>query len=512
MAYFRASLGIVGKSDGGRAMRRTAYLRCTVADAFDFSSKAPELQHCGVIIPTGSDPKYMDPDMLWPEVEATETRVNSIFARTLEIAIPDAIPERLHDRFAKDLLTWITVEYDLPLEWAIHKDRGHFRDDPNFHIHASIATRGLDANGWLKKKDRAFKTLCSKSRATGGKIPLRGIIADKMNAWMSAHNIDATVTAQANADRDLVIPNMPKSVVKAFQRYQAAALQAHRDGVDPPEMPAWLDGLIAQHRAQSEAVRQVRSAQDHLETILKLRNSNSPVSIEGVENDRTEQPEPNTGAGEGRSQTSILASEKHEDEYGQHPGETGRDSGSIGRRPPQADDGRNSGAAEGDGSGHQGVEERKQGTEGYDQRTAASGPTRLQWLRRRIVGRYTVRLLQLLFSRKGPTAIQRIKRRAVGRKALVTLQQIRERLNDSGPTKIQKLRRDAVGQSALTTLAEIREELDRRGPTRAQQIKRKQAGNAALRQLQEISAFADSPAPSSYDGSPENSFNSSSGL
>lgn len=466
MAYFRASLGIVGKSDGGRAMRRTAYLRCTVAGEFDFSSKAPELQHCGIIIPAGSDPKYMDPDVLWSGVETAETRVNSVFARTLEIAIPDAVPEDLHDQFAKDLLTWITAEYDLPLEWAVHKDRGHFRDNPNFHIHASIATRGLDANGWLAKKDRAFKTLCSKSRATGGKIPLRSIISDRMNAWMSAHNIDATVTAEANADRDLIIPNMPKSVVKAFQRYYAAAILAHREGVESPEMPAWLDRLIAKHRAQSEAVRQVRSAQDHLETILKLQNSNSLVNIEGIENDRTEQPEPKTGANERRNQTSILASEQHKEEYGRHPSETGRDSGSIGRRPPQADDGRNSGAAESDSSGRLGVEEREQGTESYDQRAAASGPTILQQLRRRIVGRYSLKLLQRLFSRKGSTAIQRIKRRVIGRKTLVTLQRLNERLNDIGPTRIQKLRRDAVGQCALTTLAGIREELDHKGPTR----------------------------------------------
>lgn len=492
-------------------MRRTAYLRCTVADEFDFSSKAPELQHCGVIIPAGVNFQYMDPEVLWSEVEATETRVNSVFARTLEIAIPDAIPEELHNEFAKDLLAWITVEYNLPLEWAIHKDRGHFRDDPNFHIHTSIATRGLGTDGWLKRKDRAFKTLCSKSRATGGKILLRGIIADRMNAWMSAHNIDATVTAEANADRDLVIPTMPKSVFKAFQRYQAAAEQAHCNGVEPSEMPAWLDRLIAQHRAQSEAVRQVRSAQAHLETILKLQDRNSPVNNEGIKDDSAEKSGPRTGSSGGKNQTSVLATEPYEEEYRRHPSEAGRDSGSIGRRPPQADDGRNSGTAESDSSGRQGVEEREQGTESYDQRTAASRPTRLQRLRRRLVGRYTLKLLDLLFSRKGPTAIQRIKRRAVGRKALVTLQHIHERLNDRGPTTIQKLRRDAVGQRALTTLAGIREEVDRKGPTSVQQIKRMQAGNAALRQLQEISAFADSSASSTYDGCPQNGHSFSSG-
>lgn len=480
MAYFRASLGIVGKSDGGRAMRRTAYLRCTVADQFDFSSKASELQHCGVIIPAGAAHEYMDPEVLWSAVEATETRVNSVFARTLEVAIPDAIPEGLHDRFATDLLTWITVEYNLPLEWSIHKDQGHFRDDPNFHIHASIATRGLSANGWLKNKDRAFKTLCSKSRSTGGKIPLRAIIADRMNAWMSAHNIDATVTAEANADCELVIPDMPKSVIKAFQRYESAAVYARRNGVEPPERPAWLDRLIAHHHARSEAVRQVRCAQDHLETILKLSESKSSSSIEGAEDDRTER----TRRREGKDQTSILASEQNKEEHRRHFIETGGYCGSIRGRSAQANHGRNSGTAESDSSGHQSFEERQQRTEGPDQ--TAPGLTRLQRLRRRIVGRYSLNLHQRMFGRKGPTTPQWIKRRAVGRKALTTLQRLRKQLSDRGPTRLQKLRRNAVGQGTLTRLAEIRREFDPKGPTTIQRIKRKQIGNSSLRQVKEI--------------------------
>lgn len=314
VAYFRASLGIIAKSAGGRASRRSAYTRCAKTEEFDYSHKIDELQDHDVILPGNANREFADPDFLWAEVENRENRINSVFARTLEIAIPDEVPEDKHREFAEHMIGWIVEQYRLPAEWAIHKDKGQFRTADNFHVHATIATRGLDANGWLKNKDREFKQLCTKNKKIHGdaRIPLRFEIADRMNAWMKSHGIDATVSAAPKPDQELVIPNMPKNVVRAFQRHQAEVADAHLHGLKAPPMIAWLNRYIQKFHAEHAAKKELEAAQSALNNIgtgdltndqpERLRpddetirtNTGTDTSVSSTNELRTDQERPDT--------------------------------------------------------------------------------------------------------------------------------------------------------------------------------------------------------------------------
>ena len=274
MAFFRVSVGVVAKSDGGSVRRRSAYVRGTAFDEFNFLHKASELQDNGILLPAHANDDYLDPEVLWSSVEATETSINAVLGRTLEIAIPLEIPEDLHTKFATDMLQFIVDDYGLAVEWAIHKDWSEKLGRYTFHIHSTETTRGFDDDGLMTKKvnkDRKFKSLCSKSRATGGKILVRGVISEQMNTWMDVHGIEAEVTHEAHDDRDLIIPDMPFNVRKVYQRWQEAVKDAELENNPTPDCPYYVQKYLD----EISAVEELRATQADLE---KIRNQPDELS------------------------------------------------------------------------------------------------------------------------------------------------------------------------------------------------------------------------------------------
>ena len=268
MAFFRVSVGVVAKSDGGSVRRRSAYVRGTAFDEFDFLHKASELQDNGILLPAHANDDYLDPEVLWSSVEATETAVNAVLGRTLEIAIPLEVPEDLHTKFATDMLQFIVDDYGLGIEWAIHKDWSEQLGKYTYHVHSTATTRRFDTEGIMTKKvnkDREFKSLCSKSRATGGKILIRGVVSEQMNSWMDVHGIDAEVTHNAHDDRELIIPDMPYSVRKAYQRWQEAVKVAELQDTPAPDCPYYVQTYLD----EISAVKELRAAKAAIETIRK---------------------------------------------------------------------------------------------------------------------------------------------------------------------------------------------------------------------------------------------------
>ena len=114
-------------------------------------------------------------------------------------------------------------------------------------------------------KDREFKSLCSKSRATGGKILIRGVVSEQMNSWMDVHGIDAEVTHNAHDDRELIIPDMPYSVRKAYQRWQEAVKAAELQDTPAPDCPYYVRTYLD----EISAVKELRAAKAALKTIRK---------------------------------------------------------------------------------------------------------------------------------------------------------------------------------------------------------------------------------------------------
>ena len=82
---------------------------------------------------------------------------------------------------------------------------------------------------------------------------------------MDVHGIDAEVTHNAHDDRELIIPDMPYSVRKAYQRWQEAVKAAELQDTPAPDCPYYVRTYLD----EISAVKELRAAKAALETIRK---------------------------------------------------------------------------------------------------------------------------------------------------------------------------------------------------------------------------------------------------
>lgn len=216
MSFFRASFGIVGKSDGGSALRRSAYQRCTISDGFDFSDKLNEFVHNEIMLPPGSPKNFTDSSTLWKSVEAAEKRCDAQLSRTIEIAIPHEVPENLRNDFAREILQPY-VDRGFGLEWTRHKAEHLFSDSSsnssteNDHIHVQMTLRTISSSGLDAKKDRDFNTYM---RTRNGR-QAREDIAERMNNFFQKHNISANVDP---GPKNETVEDIPKKIINQIKR------------------------------------------------------------------------------------------------------------------------------------------------------------------------------------------------------------------------------------------------------------------------------------------------------
>lgn len=266
MAHFRASFNVVQRSSGGSSVRRSAYARCDVAAEFDFTSKASEFVSGEVLLPDGADLALMDPTTLWSAVEATETRINSQTARTLEFAIPNEIPKEEWPAFAHALLTEFT-DLGFAVEYAIHDVEALFEDGPdaprNGHIHAAVTMRTVAENGFNKIKDRVQNT-----RFKASIIETREHFATIMNGFMSQRGILTTVDHRTKAESNPDEPRIPiasAGVRGAYKRYKEN--KAAGKSVELPE-------FVAEYLEQrAEAIAAIKEFREALANLTEVENS-----------------------------------------------------------------------------------------------------------------------------------------------------------------------------------------------------------------------------------------------
>jgi hypothetical protein len=208
------NFGIVGKADGGSALRRSAYQRCANSDGFDFSEKAHEFAHNEIMMPAGAPDSFTDSSTIWKSVEAAEKRCDAQLSRTIDFAIPHEVPEDLRNEFARDVLQFY-VDQGFALEWTRHKADHMFSDSSsdtfNDHIHAQITLRTVDAQGLNSKKDRAFNTYMRKRNGRQA----REDFAERINSFFKRNNINAEVAADKT---DEPIIDIPSKLIAEYNR------------------------------------------------------------------------------------------------------------------------------------------------------------------------------------------------------------------------------------------------------------------------------------------------------
>lgn len=268
--FFRVQFGVVSRSDGHSAAKRSAYQACgRVVDhqgrVFDFSRKRKGHVRTLMLVPDGAPDWTYEPESLWQRAAEAEKRIDAQEARIVDFSMPRQVPEPLWEQCIRHVYAPF-VERGMAFQIDIHNtpasDGGR-----NVNVHGLATLRPIDGDGFAKRKDRTWNDLF---RERGGRN-VREMFASQLTAFCQEHGISYEGDARPNADRDLPDPEpqLPKWNFEAYARTQ--------------EMPEALAALHEHRRTrrQWEAARaeEIEAALElsHLETRLRAQRQRRVV-------------------------------------------------------------------------------------------------------------------------------------------------------------------------------------------------------------------------------------------
>lgn len=253
--FFRVQLGVVSRSEGHSAAKRSAYQACGVivahdGERFDFTRKASEHVQTIILMLDGAPDWARQPESLWQRAALAEKRVDAQEARILDFSMPRAVPAELWEPCVRHVYQPF-FEMGMIMQVDIH-DSPASDGGRNVNVHGLAALREIDGDGFAARKNRTWN---DHFRERNGRT-VRELFAERLTGFCQAHDIDYQGDARPNAERDLADPEpeLPKWNFRAWKR----------DG----EMPEALAAL-QEHRARR---RQWEAAQaEEIEATLDLR-------------------------------------------------------------------------------------------------------------------------------------------------------------------------------------------------------------------------------------------------
>lgn len=270
--FFRVQFGIVSRSDGHSAAKRSAYQACgkTVdheGRAFDFSRRRKEHVRTVMLAPEGAPEWAREPDALWQRAAEAEKRIDAQEARIVDFSMPRAIPPELWEACIRHVYQPF-IERGMVFQIDIH-DVAASDGGRNINVHGLTSLRPIDGDGFAKRKDRTWNDLF---RERGGRN-VREMFAERLTAFCREHGIEYEGDARPNAERDLPDPEpqLPKWNFEAFARTQEmpealAALHDHRarrrewETAKAEEIEAALDLDRLEMRLRAQRQRRVAPA------------------------------------------------------------------------------------------------------------------------------------------------------------------------------------------------------------------------------------------------------------
>ncbi len=257
---FRVQFGIVGRSTGGSALRRSAYQKCDALDDFDYSDKTTEHRGHFMLVPDTAS-WATDAGTVWRAAEAMERRCDAQLSRTIEVTIPRAIPDDQRADFVRSLIQPF-IDDGFIAQFDLHDVAGtDGRSQP--HAHVQMSLRRATATGFEKTKARDAN---ADFVLDDGRV-MRARFADRMNTWFRTHGIPVHVDHRSFADRGIdrpPAPELPKGLFKKWERQTAAALAAGQDPPPPPKRIAEYSALMADVRAAETEIEEAISEQRNL--------------------------------------------------------------------------------------------------------------------------------------------------------------------------------------------------------------------------------------------------------
>lgn len=275
--FFRVQFGIVSRSEGHCAAKRSAYQSCGVivahdGERFDFSRKKAEHVATLMLTPQDAPDWTRSPESLWQCAAAAEMRVDAQEARIVDFSMPRSVPTELWGACIRHVYEPF-IDMGMAMQIDIH-DSPASDGGRNINVHGLATLREFDGDGFASRKNRAWN---DRFRERNGRA-VREAFAERLTEFCQGHGIEYVGDPRSNAERDLPNPepHLPRWNFEAFRR----------DG----EMPETL-ATLQEHRARRcewEAARaeQIEAALDlaRIETRIRERRQRrlSPTGSAGT--------------------------------------------------------------------------------------------------------------------------------------------------------------------------------------------------------------------------------------
>ncbi|UCI29444.1 MobA/MobL family protein [Mesorhizobium sp. B4-1-4] len=267
--FFRVQLGVVSRSDGHSAAKRSAYQSCGRAvdhegRSFDFSRKRKEHVRTIMLVPDHAPNWAHDPEALWQRAAAVERRIDAQEARIVDFSMPRQIPEALWEPCIRHVYGPF-VERGMIFQIDIH-DVAASDGGRNINIHGLATLRSIDGDDISARKDRSWNDLF---RERNGRN-VRELFAAQLTAFCQQHGFSYDGDARPNSERDLPDPEprLPRWNFGFFERTSEmpealAALQDHRrrrrewEAAQAEEIEAALELRHLETRVGAQRQRQI---------------------------------------------------------------------------------------------------------------------------------------------------------------------------------------------------------------------------------------------------------------
>ncbi|WP_424988901.1 MobQ family relaxase [Microbulbifer sp. S227A] len=181
MASFHLSVKTIKRSAGRSATAAAAYrvgerIECQREGRVHDYTRKQGIKETFIVTPENAPAWAQDRSKLWNEVEASETRRNSVTAREWELALPSEISDDDRSQITREFAEELVSRYGVAVDVAIHEPHRE-GDQRNHHAHVLTSTRKLEPEGFTAK------TRVLDSAKTGGPEvdQMRGLWAELQN-------------------------------------------------------------------------------------------------------------------------------------------------------------------------------------------------------------------------------------------------------------------------------------------------------------------------------------------
>ncbi len=181
MASYHLSVKTIKRSVGRTATAAAAYrvgerIECQREGRIHDYTRKQGIEETFILTPMHAPDWALDRSRLWNEVEACETRRNSVTAREWELALPSEISAEDRSQITRQFAEELVSRYGVAVDVAIHAPHRE-GDQRNHHAHVLTSTRKLEAEGFTAK------TRVLDSARTGGVEieQMRGVWAELQN-------------------------------------------------------------------------------------------------------------------------------------------------------------------------------------------------------------------------------------------------------------------------------------------------------------------------------------------